>query len=62
MTRDGRFRVEKLAPGLRYRASVYRNGVRVGFVGRTLVTETAFKDLVLKPGEVRDLGDIRVPE
>jgi hypothetical protein len=60
--RDGRFRVEKLVPGLRYRAAVYRNGVRVGIVGRTLVTETAFKDLVLKPGEVRDLGDIRVPE
>jgi len=60
--RDGRFRVEKLVPGLRYRAAVYRNGVRVGIVGRTLVSETAFKDLVLKPGEVRDLGDIEAPE
>ncbi|MDR3620991.1 MAG: sigma-70 family RNA polymerase sigma factor [Paludisphaera borealis] len=60
--REGRFRVERLVPGLRYRAAVYRNGVRVGIVGRTLVIESAFKDLVLKPGEVRDLGDIRVTD
>jgi hypothetical protein len=60
--REGRFRVERLVPGLSYRAAVYRNGVRVGVVGRTLAIESAFKDLVLKPGEIRDLGDIRVTD
>ncbi len=48
---QGRFRIERLIPGLRYSCQIYRNrGVLAGF---------AFENLVLKPGETRDLGDIR---
>ncbi|MFO0952596.1 MAG: sigma-70 family RNA polymerase sigma factor [Isosphaeraceae bacterium] len=47
---DGRFRIEGLVPGLRYSAEVYS-----AFKRRA----TAFRDLTLSPGEVRDLGDIR---
>ena len=46
---DGRFRVERLVPGLRYGAAVYRGGSLVG---------KAVDGLVLLPGEVRDLGDV----
>jgi hypothetical protein len=49
-TNDGRFRVEKLIPGVRYDAKVYRGRKSAG---------PAFESLVLKPGEVRDLGQIR---
>ena len=48
---DGRFRVEKLVPGQRYSAKVYR--------GFGLFAGMAFENLVLRAGEVRDLGDIR---
>jgi len=48
---DGRFRLEKLVPGQRYSAQVYR--------GFGLFAGMAFENLVLHPGEVRDLGDIR---
>jgi hypothetical protein len=48
---DGRFRVDKMVPGQCYTAGINRNGgyVRAGM---------AFEKLVLRPGEVRDLGDI----
>jgi hypothetical protein len=48
---EGRFRVERLVPGLRYTAEVYLE--RGGLAG------LAFENLVVHPGEVRDLGDIR---
>jgi RNA polymerase sigma factor (sigma-70 family) len=48
---DGRFRIEKLFPGQRYSAAVYRG---IGWYAGP-----AFENLVLQPGEVRDLGDIR---
>ncbi len=48
---EGRFRVERLVPGLRYTAEVYLE--RGGLAG------LAFENLVVQPGEVRDLGDIR---
>ena len=48
---DGRFRLDKMVPGLRYTAEVYLE--RSGFAGM------AFEDLVLRSGEARDLGDIR---
>jgi RNA polymerase sigma factor (sigma-70 family) len=48
---DGRFRIERLVPGQRYSARVYRG------IGR--YAGVAFEDLTLQPGEVRDLGDIR---
>ena len=46
-----RFRIERLIPGQRYRALIYRDGGQ--FAG------VAFESVVLAPGEVRDLGDIR---
>ena len=48
---DGRFRIDRLAPGQRYTAEVYR--------GMGQYAGKAFEALVLEPGEVRDLGDIR---
>ena len=47
---EGRFRSERLVPGQRYRANVYRDAGVAGM---------AFENLVFKPGEVKDLGDIR---
>jgi hypothetical protein len=49
---DDRFRVDRLIPGLPYDADVYRNFKHLGKV---------FEGLVLKPGETRDLGDVRIP-
>jgi hypothetical protein len=46
-----RFRIDHLVPGQRYTAKVYR--------GIGLFAGNAFENLVLGPGEVRDLGDIR---
>jgi hypothetical protein len=48
---QGRFRFEQLVPGLRYSAQIYR--------GMGMFAGMAFENLVLKPGEVKDLGDIR---
>jgi RNA polymerase sigma factor (sigma-70 family) len=48
----GRFRVDRLVPGLSYSADVYVDAGRPG--------GTAFEGLKLAPGEVRDLGDIQV--
>lgn len=47
----GRFRIEGLMPGQRYTAIVYRG---IGQPARL-----AFENVVLGPGETRDLGDIR---
>jgi hypothetical protein len=51
MEKDGRFRVDHLIPGQRYTAETYRQPSQ--FVGM------AFENLGLRPGEVRDLGDLR---
>ncbi len=48
---NGRFRLERLVPGQRYTAEVY--------VGPGMFVGKAFEDLILLPGEVRDLGDLR---
>jgi hypothetical protein len=48
---EGRFRLEQLVPGLRYSAEIYR--------GTGMFAGMAFENLVLKPGEVKELGDIR---
>jgi hypothetical protein len=47
----GRFRIDKLVPGQRYHAKAYQ--------APWSVNETVFENLVLRAGEVRDLGDIR---
>ncbi len=47
---EGWFRIEPLVPGQRYTAEVYRD---FGFAGM------AFENLVVPPGEVKDLGSIR---
>jgi hypothetical protein len=48
---EGRFRIDRLVPGQRYSAQIYR--------GTGDLAGTAFKNLVVRPGEVRKLGDIR---
>jgi hypothetical protein len=48
---DGRFRIDRLAPGLRYDAEAAGRGAGVA---------TAFEDLILAPGEVGDIGDVRL--
>jgi hypothetical protein len=47
--KDGRFRIEGLVPGLRYGMSASIGSMSVGDV---------FGDLILKPGETKDLGDV----
>src|SRR5262249_8231932 len=49
--KDGRFRIEGLAPGAAYSLDVVKNGKSAGRV---------FAGLVLKAGESKDLGDIQV--
>ncbi|WP_422931963.1 sigma-70 family RNA polymerase sigma factor [Singulisphaera sp. PoT] len=49
--RDGRFRIEGLVPGLKY-------GAGTGEDFKYYVE--LFRDLVVKPGETRDLGDLKV--
>ena len=47
---DGRFRIEGLVPGLPYEISVMRQGRIVGRLAR---------DLTVKSGESRDLGEVQ---
>ena len=47
---DGRFRIEGLAPGLKYELQILGNGGLFGAV---------FKDLTIKAGESKDLGDVK---
>jgi hypothetical protein len=49
---DGKFRIEKLVPGQRYSARIY--------TGSGQLRGMAFQQLVLRPGEVKDLGQIRI--
>jgi RNA polymerase sigma factor (sigma-70 family) len=49
--KDGKFRIEGLVPGVRYDM-----GARVG----TRVVGDVFRDLTLRPGETKDLGDVQL--
>ena len=49
---NGRFRAERLVPGQTYGATLY--------LGIGPPSGSAFEDLKLAPGEVRDLGDLRI--
>jgi RNA polymerase sigma factor (sigma-70 family) len=49
--RDGKFRADGLVPGLKYTLRVWDNPVVIG--------GTVFKDLRVKAGQTRDIGDVR---
>jgi|GEM_PF-5460479 len=49
---DGRFVIKKLAPGYPVRSTIW--------LRHDLPTQKVFEDVVLQPGEVRDLGDIQL--
>ncbi len=49
---NGQFRIEQLIPGQKYTAEIYSNtGQKLGPV---------FENLTLKPGEIRELGDVPI--
>ena len=50
---DGRFRVSGLVPGLKYSLGVWKGGMIAG---------EAAKDVMIKPGETKDLGDIKAED
>lgn len=53
--KEGKFRVEGLAPGLKYNLSVLKEtGYPLEITGKQI------HDLPIKPGETKDLGDIQV--
>jgi|GEM_PF-3416297 len=51
--RDGRFHVPGLVPGLKYSLAAWKGSVIAG---------KPVKDVVVKPGEERDLGDVQVTD
>jgi RNA polymerase sigma factor (sigma-70 family) len=51
---DGRFELDRLVPGKSYSGEIFRDGFQ------SKVTGMAFERLIPKPGEIRDLGDIRI--
>jgi RNA polymerase sigma factor (sigma-70 family) len=53
---EGRFRVASLVPGVKYNLAQYDPTVFAEFRW----TGLAFANVVLKPGETRDLGDVRL--
>jgi hypothetical protein len=48
---DGRFRIEGLVAGLKYAATVH---------GPVAKSDALFRDLTVAPGEVKDLGDVKL--
>src|SRR5689334_18931507 len=50
----GQFRAERVIPGLSYSAKIYQGRRQLA-----PVTDSSVEKLVLRPGEARDLGDIR---
>jgi len=48
---DGRFRVAGLVPGLKYGATASERSRGIGVL---------FQDVTVAPGEVKDLGDLKV--
>jgi hypothetical protein len=56
---EGRFQIECLVPGLKYNLARYDESGALDYEDLKW-TDLAFSNLVLKPGETRDLGDVRV--
>jgi hypothetical protein len=52
--KEGKFRIDGLAPGQKVGLTVIKSPYSLQFSGKDL------KDLNLRPGETRDLGDIQV--
>ncbi len=50
--KEGRFRIEGLVPGLKYAATA--------LIFREIIIGDLFKDVTITPGEVKDLGDLKV--
>ncbi len=51
---QGRFRVDRLVPGLKYNLALIQLGAQTQWEG------LVFANLVLKPGESKDLGDVKL--
>jgi hypothetical protein len=54
LDKDGKFRIDGLAPGLKYGLSVTKAPYRLEISGKDI------KDLTIRPSETKDLGDIQV--
>jgi hypothetical protein len=52
--KEGKFRIEGLAPGLKFGLRVIKSPYSLEISGKNL------KDLTVRPGETKDLGDIQV--
>jgi hypothetical protein len=52
--KEGKFRIDGLAPGLKVGLTVIKSPYRLEISGK------AVKDLTLRPGETKDLGDLQV--
>jgi hypothetical protein len=56
---EGRFRVEGLIPGLKYNLALY-DRKKTTIRGQVTWQGLAFTGVVVEPGEVKDLGDVRL--
>ncbi len=54
LDKDGKFRIDGLAPGLKYGLTVIKAPYRLEISGKDI------KDLTIRPGDTKDLGDIQV--
>ena len=58
---DGRFQLTGIMPGLKYTAIAYAKAKTRADRARSMNIGTPFSDVTLKPGETKDLGDLKLP-